>query len=159
WEALRESAVRCLGFRSELNAGFAADGYARVSGRPAPLLLSTGPGALNSLTALMEAASSHVPIVAIASQIPRDLIGRGRGFLHELRDQRASFEPVVKWAATVEDLESLPFTLAEAWRRSLTPPSGPVFVEIPVDVLTAETDVPRAEGLDGVPQPASVSPV
>ena len=102
WEGLRESDVRFVGFRTELNAGFAADGYARVSGRPAPLLLSTGPGALNSLTALMEAASSHVPVVAIASQIPQDLIGRGRGYLHELPDQLASFAPVVKWAARAE---------------------------------------------------------
>ena len=159
WEALRTSPVRCLGFRTELNAGFAADGFARVSGRPAPLLLSTGPGALNSLTALMEAASSHVPVVAIASQIPRDLIGRGRGFLHELRDQRAAFEPVVKWAVRVQEVESLPATLAEAWRCALTPPSGPVFVEVPVDVLTAETDAPSIEELDAEPPAPPAPPV
>jgi acetolactate synthase I/II/III large subunit len=154
WEALRESPLRYVGFRTELNAAFAADGYARASGKPAALLLSTGPGALNSLTGLMEAASAHVPLVAIASQIPRDLIGRGRGYLHELRDQRASFEPVVKWAARARSAEDVPELLAEAWRRAQTPPSGPVFLEIPVDVLTGETDV-RAEGLDaGVgPQP------
>jgi len=98
WEALRESPIASLGTRTELNAGFAADGYARASGRVAPLLLSTGPGALNSLTALMESASAHVPVVAISSQIPRDLIGRGRGFLHDLPDQRASFAPIVKRA-------------------------------------------------------------
>ena len=68
WEAMRSSPIRSLNFRTELNAGFAADGYARVSGRPAPLLLSTGPGALNALTALMESTSAHVPVVAIASQ-------------------------------------------------------------------------------------------
>ena len=102
WDGLRESRLRYLGFRTELNAGFAADGYARASGKPAPLLLSTGPGALNSLTALMEAASAHVPVVAIASQIPRELIGRGRGYLHELRDQRASFAPLVKWTGRAE---------------------------------------------------------
>ena len=56
-------------------SGFAADGYARASGRPAPLVLSTGPGALNALTALMEAASAHVPVVAISSQEPRALLG------------------------------------------------------------------------------------
>jgi acetolactate synthase I/II/III large subunit len=79
WDGLRGSSVRTIGFRTELNAGFAADGYARATGKPAALLLSTGPGALISLASLMEAASSHVPLVAIASQIPRDLIGRGRG--------------------------------------------------------------------------------
>ena len=148
WEALRESPVRYVGFRTELNAAFAADGYARASGKPAALLLSTGPGALNSLTGLMEASSAHVPLVAIASQIPRDLIGRGRGYLHELRDQRASFEPIVKWASRARSADDVPELLAEAWRRAQTPPSGPIFLEIPVDVLTGDTEV-RAAGLDG----------
>ena len=155
WEALRTSTVRGLAFRSELNAGFAADGYARVSGRPAPLLLSTGPGALISLAALMEAASAHVPVVAVASQIPSELVGKGRGYLHELPDQIASFAPVVKWAARAESTAAIPELLAEAWRRSLTPPSGPVFVEIPVDFLNAETDISVKE-LDGEPPPPPV---
>src|SRR5262245_50187680 len=154
WEALRTSAVRGLAFRSELNAGFAADGYARASGRPAPLLLSTGPGALISLAALMEAASAHVPVVAVASQIPSELVGKGRGYLHELPDQIASFSPVVKWAARADSTAAIPELLAEAWRRSLTPPSGPVFVEIPVDLLNTETDVSVKE-LDGAPPAAS----
>jgi acetolactate synthase-1/2/3 large subunit len=81
WEALRTSELRTIALRTELSAGFAADGYARVSGRPVPLLLSTGPGALISLASLMEAATSHVPVVAIASQIPSGLVGRGRGYL------------------------------------------------------------------------------
>jgi acetolactate synthase-1/2/3 large subunit len=145
WEGLRTSPVRAVGLRTELSAGFAADGYARVSGRPAPLLLSTGPGALISLAALMEAASAHVPVVAIASQIPRELIGAGRGFLHELPDQKASFEPVVKWAARAGSAKDIPPLLGEAFRQALTPPSGPVFLEIPVDVLAGETGVAVGE--------------
>ena len=137
WEGLREGSISVYGTRSELAAGFAADGYARSSGRPAPLLLSTGPGALNSLTALMEAASAHVPVVAISSQIPSHLIGRGRGYLHELPDQLASFAPIVKDAARAHSVESIPGLLAQAWRIALTPPSGPVYLEIPVDLLTA----------------------
>jgi acetolactate synthase-1/2/3 large subunit len=151
WDGLRTSSIAAIGLRTELSAGFAADGYARTSGRPAPLLLSTGPGALISLAALMEAASAHVPVVAIASQIPRDLIGAGRGFLHELPDQKASFEPVVKWAARADTAEEIPELLAEGWRRALTPPSGPVFLEIPVDLLAAGTDVPAAKQLDVMP--------
>ena len=151
WDGLRTSPVRAIGLRTELSAGFAADGYARTSGRPAPLLLSTGPGALISLAALMEAASAHVPVVAIASQIPRELIGAGRGFLHELPDQKASFAPVVKWAARAESAGDIPELLGEAFRRALTPPSGPVFLEIPVDVLAGETDVPVGE-LDTAPE-------
>src|SRR5919108_693942 len=128
WDGLRTSSVRTLGLRTELNAGFAADGYARTTGRPAVLLLSTGPGALVSLAALMEAASAHVPVVAIASQIPRELIGRGRGYLHELGDQLASFAPIVKSAARASAHEEIPELLTDAWIRALTPPNGPVFI-------------------------------
>jgi acetolactate synthase I/II/III large subunit len=159
WEALRRSRMASVATRTELCAGFAADGYARASGRAAPLLLSTGPGALNSLTALMESASSHVPVVAISSQIPRELIGRGRGFLHDLPDQRASFAPIVKRAWRAESAAALPELLAEAWRTALTPPSGPVYLEVPVDVLDGPaggTAAPAA--LDPAPAPTPLPP-
>ena len=141
WEALRTSDLRTYGFRTELNAGFAACGSAHVTGRAAPLLLSTGPGALNSLTALMEAASAHLPVVAIASQIPRELIGRGRGYLHELPDQLASFAPIVKWATRAEAAEEVPGAIAEAWRIALAAPSGPTYVEVPTDILDRKSVV------------------
>lgn len=158
WEALRESDVRTLGFRTELNAGFAAAGWAHVTGRPAPLVVSTGPGALNTLTALMEAASSYLPVIAIASQVPADLNGRGRGYLHELPDQRASFAPVVKWTGRADGPDQVPELLVEAWRRALSPPSGPTYVEIPVDVLKATTAAAQAGDLDGEPPaPAAAS--
>ena len=157
WEALRASDLRTYGFRTELNAGFAAHGCAQVSGRPVPLLLSTGPGALNSLTALMEAASAHVPVVAIASQIPGALMGRGRGYLHELRDQRAAFAPIVKWAATATTAEEVPVLIAEAWRRAGTPPTGPTYVEVPTDILSSGTALPKVGALDGEP-PTPPSP-
>ena len=158
WEALRTSAIPYVGFRTELTAGFAADGYARTSGRPAVLLVTTGPGALISSAALMEAQSAHVPVVAIAGQIPADLIGRGRGYLHELRDQRAAFEPLVKWAVTAASAEALPELLGAAWRLAQTPPSGPVFVEIPVDLLRKRVSVPSVDGLAGAPPPSPLPP-
>ncbi len=157
WEALRTAGLRVGGARTELCAGFAADGYARSCGRPAPLLLSTGPGALNSLTALMEAASAHVPVVAISSQIPLAMLGRGRGYLHELPDQLASFAPVVKHAARAESIEAIPDTLAQAWRAALTPPSGPVYVELPVDLLRAEAPTTPVGVLDGSPMMTGAS--
>jgi acetolactate synthase I/II/III large subunit len=140
WEGLRETPIRAIGTRTELCAGFAADGYARSSGRPGVVLLSTGPGALNSLTAVMEAASSHVPLVLISSQIPTDLLGRGRGYLHELRDQLGAFETLCKSAERAPSTESIPGVLARAFEVALTPPSGPVFVEIAVDLLTTDAD-------------------
>ena len=156
WEALRPSKIRTLGFRTELNAGFAACGWAHVTGRPAPLLLSTGPGALNSLTALMEAASSHLPVVAISSQIPAGLIGHGRGYLHELPDQMAVFAPVVKWATRASSPDAVPGCIAEAWRRALTPPSGPTYVEIPVDVLAGAAGNSEVGALDGTAHPVNL---
>jgi acetolactate synthase-1/2/3 large subunit len=145
WDGLRTSSIRTIGFRTELNAGFAADGYARTKGWPAVLLLSTGPGALVSLAALMEAASAHVPVVAISSQIPRELIGEGRGYLHELDDQLASFAPVVKSAARAASAEEIPELLSSAWATAMNPPTGPVFIEIPVDILAGDTAVSPLE--------------
>jgi len=155
WDALRASGVRVCASRTELSAGFAADGYARSSGRAAPLLLSTGPGALNSLTALMEAASAHVPVVAISSQVPRALLGSRRGYLHKLDDQLASFAPVVKYAACAETVEAIPEQLAKAWAVALTPPRGPVYVEIPVDVLEAPAGRAPVASLLLPPAPAA----
>ena len=157
WDGLRAGPLRTLGMRTELCAGFAADGYARAGGRAAPLLLSTGPGALNSLTALMEAASAHVPVVAISSQEPRALNGRGRGFLHELPDQRAVFAPVVKRTWRAESADGLPELVAAAWREALTPPTGPTYLEIPVDVLEAPAAVAPPAALDAAPPPPAAA--
>lgn len=151
WEGLRRTGLRGVGLRTELSATFAADGWSRVTGRPVPVLLSTGPGALNSLAGIMEAASSHVPVVAVISQIPSRELGRRGGWLHELADQRASFAPLVKWTARALSVEAVPGTLAEAWRRAATPPAGPVAVEIPVDILTGETGLVVPDHLDGSP--------
>jgi acetolactate synthase-1/2/3 large subunit len=158
WEALRTSPIAAYGNRTELCAGFAADGYARSTGRPAPLLLSTGPGALNSLTAVMEAASSHVPVIAISSQIPSELLGRGRGYLHELPDQVASFAPLVKHVERAESADAIPEVLARAWRIALTAPFGPAYVEIPVDLLTAEVGETAAAAGAGDPPPHATPP-
>src|SRR5207245_10435841 len=77
-----------------------------------------------------------------------DRMGKRRGYRHELPDQLASFAPIVKWSARVDRLEELPDMLAQAWRQSLTPPSGPTYLEIPVDLLTgtaaSEIELPLA---------------
>jgi acetolactate synthase-1/2/3 large subunit len=151
WEGFRRCGLRSIVCRTELSAGFAADGYARVSGRTAVLVLSTGPGALNSLTAIMEAASSYVPIVAIVSQIPREHLGKGRGYLHELPDQLASFAPIVKWTASVPSHEALPGLVAAAFRHAGAAPTGPVVLEVPVDLLTTECGRVDVSALDGEP--------
>lgn len=153
WEGLRRLGMKAVVTRTELAAGFAADGYARSSGQTGVLFLSTGPGALNSLTAIMEAARAHVPVLAVTSQVPRAVLGRGRGYLHELSDQLACFAPLTKVALRAETAESVPGTLAAAWQAARTPPAGPVVVEIPVDVLMAETRVAALDAGAAEPPP------
>ena len=117
--------------------GLQPTGHARVSGRPLPLVVSTGPGAFMTLAPLMEAFTAFVPVVVIASQIDAEAIGKGRGHLHETPDQTASFAPLVKWTGRANSTAEIPVVLAEAWRRAATPPQGPVYVEVPFDVLHA----------------------
>nr|WP_203689123.1 thiamine pyrophosphate-binding protein [Streptomyces sp. SID12488] len=153
FDALRRSDLRYIGLRVENNAGFAADAYGRITGEAAPLLLSTGPGALTSLAALQEAAAASAPVLAISSQIPTAGLGGGRhGYLHELPDQQASFRGVVKSVHTVRTQSQIPSVIADAWKSALTAPHGPVWVEIPQDVLMAETPIPVVTGGDAFPE-------
>lgn len=152
FDALRRSSLRYVGLRVENNAGFAADAYGRVTGEAAPLLLSTGPGALMSLAALQEAAAASAPVLAIGSQVPSAGLGGGRhGYLHELRDQQASFRDIVKSVHVVRTASQIPSAVAAAWQSALTAPHGPVWVEIPQDVLLAETVLPVVTAMDAAP--------
>ncbi|MFI7006966.1 thiamine pyrophosphate-binding protein [Streptomyces sp. NPDC050145] len=153
FDALRRSDLRYVGLRIENNAGFAADAYGRITGEVAPLLLSTGPGALMSLAALQEAAAASAPVLAIGSQVPVAGLGGGRhGYLHELRDQQASFRDVVKSVHTVRTASQIPSAIAAAWESALTAPHGPVWVEIPQDVLLAPTTLPVVTAMDATPR-------
>ncbi|WDV51898.1 thiamine pyrophosphate-binding protein [Streptomyces coeruleorubidus] len=153
FDALRRSDLRYVGLRVENNAGFAADAYGRITGEAAPLLLSTGPGALTSLAALQEAAAASAPVLAISSQVPTAGLGGGRhGYLHELPDQAASFRGVVKSVHTVRTQSQIPSAIEAAWKSALSAPHGPVWVEIPQDVLLAETAIPVVTGGDAFPE-------
>ncbi|TQL22384.1 thiamine pyrophosphate-binding protein [Streptomyces sp. SLBN-134] len=152
FDALRRSDLRYIGLRVENNAAFAADAYGRITGEAAPLLLSTGPGALTSLAALQEAAAASAPVLAISSQVPTPGLGGGRhGYLHELPDQAASFRGVVKSVHTARTASQIPSAIAGAWKSALTVPHGPVWVEIPQDVLLAETMLPVVTAMDATP--------
>src|SRR5688500_11534249 len=97
WDALRESPIRLVGVRHEQAAAYAADGYARASGRLGVALTTTGPGAANTLGAVGEAWASRSPILVIATDIPSGLRRPGvyRGVLHETSGQADMFAPVV----------------------------------------------------------------
>src|SRR5688572_23299281 len=98
WEALRSSSIRLVGVRHEQAAVYAADGYARATGKLGVALTTTGPGAANTLAAVGEAWASRSPVLVVATDIPAALRRPGvyRGVLHETTDQAAMFAPVVK---------------------------------------------------------------
>ncbi|WP_223167276.1 thiamine pyrophosphate-dependent enzyme [Nonomuraea sp. SYSU D8015] len=154
FDALRRSPLRYVGCRTELSVAYAADGHARATGSVTPFLVSTGPGALGTLPALMESRTASVPVLGVSSQIPADGLGGGRkGYLHELPDQAASFRDVVKSVHVVRTAGQIPSALAEAWEIALTVPAGPVWVEIPQDVLLGETGIPAVTELRIAPKP------
>ncbi|MEU8685079.1 thiamine pyrophosphate-binding protein [Streptomyces sp. NPDC048611] len=153
FDALRRSSLRYVGLRVENNAGFAADAYARATHGVAPLLVSTGPGALMTLAALQEAAAGSAAVLAIGSQVPLAGMGGGRhGYLHELTDQSASFRGVVKSVHTARTASQIPSAVAAAWESALSVPHGPVWLEIPQDVLLGEVDVPPVGELRVTPR-------
>lgn len=159
FDAVGRSDLRLVGLRVENNAAFAADAYGRLTGEAVPLLLSTGPGALTALPALAEAAAASAPVLAISSQVPTAGLGGGRrGHLHELRDQAASFREVVKSVHIARTPSQIPSVVAEAWESALTAPHGPVWVEIPEDVLCAETLIPQVTGVDATPHELAPRP-
>ena len=159
FDALRRSGLDYVGLRVENNAGFAADAFARVTGSVAPLLVSTGPGALLTLAALQESAAASAPVLGIGSQVPTPGLGGGRkGYLHELADQKASFRDIVKSVHTVRAASQIPSALAAAWASALEAPAGPVWLEIPQDVLLAPTSVPPVTTREATPRPLPPRP-
>lgn len=92
-------------------------------------------------------------MLAISSQIPSAGLGGGRhGYLHELRDQQASFRDIVKSVHVVRTASQIPSAVAAAWESALTAPHGPVWVEIPQDVLLKETTLPLVTAVDATPR-------
>jgi thiamine pyrophosphate-dependent acetolactate synthase large subunit-like protein len=139
WEACAEAGIRLIGVRHEQAAAYAADGYARATGRLGVAVVTTGPGAANTLGATGEAMTSGAPVLAIATDIPSTLRRPGvyRGVLHETRDQAAMFAPVTKAAATTAAAADLYADVLEAGREALRAPTGPVYLGVPTDLLTA----------------------
>ncbi len=147
WRELNGSPIRLVGVRHEQTAAYAADGYARASGRLGVALTTTGPGAANTLAAVGEAWASRQPILVIATDIPSTARRPGvwRGVLHEATDQAAMFMPVVKEAIRVHTADEIGPAVARAARTALEAPARPVYVEIPTDLLSAEAQ-PASSG-------------
>jgi len=141
--------------RHEQTTVYAADGLARATGGLGAALTTTGPGAANAAGAFGEAAASGTPLLLIASEISTRLARPGvvRGVLHEARDQAAIFEPLAKAVLRPRTPEDAVRAVAEAATVAMTWPRGPVYIDIPTDVL--DLDVTIQPTLD---QPERVAP-
>jgi acetolactate synthase-1/2/3 large subunit len=127
--------------RHEQAAGFAADGYARVTGRPGVAITTAGPGATNALTAMAEAWSDSSPVVLIASHVESPFVEQERGFGHELRGQLDIFQTATRFRARPMHVREIGPSIAEAFARAQAGRPRPVMVQIPQDVLNDSADV------------------
>ncbi len=155
WPHLIAGGVRVVGSRHEQGTVYAADGYARATGRFGVSLTTTGPGAANTIGAVGEAWASKSPLLVISTDIPSTARRPGvyRGFVHECVDQPALFAPVTKGARISRDPDDVAEVIASAVELAMAPPRGPVYVEFPADFLDAESAAePRQPRL---PQPAA----
>ncbi|WP_423183831.1 thiamine pyrophosphate-binding protein [Arthrobacter sp. NyZ413] len=146
FDAMGRGNLHFVSSRVENNSAFAADGYSRATGEVGVLFLSTGPGALTSLAGLQEAYASGVPMVVVASQIPLEGLGaRRKGMLHQLDDQKASAANVTKSQRLIQHASGIPSAIQDAWTEAISSPQGPVWIEIPQNVLLDPIMVPPVE--------------
>ncbi len=146
---LRQDRITHILARHEQGAGFMADGYARASGRPGVVVVTTGPGATNALTPLVEAHASSQPVLLVMSDVPKALVGRDMGALHEVPNQIECFRPVSRWADALQQGAEIPGAVQGAFHLFRTGRPGPVSLSIPTDLLTAPVTArltPAGEG-------------
>ncbi|MFC7547547.1 acetolactate synthase large subunit [Plantactinospora sp. GCM10030261] len=136
YDPLYDSAVRHILVRHEQGAGHAATGYAQATGRVGVCIATSGPGATNLVTPIADAYMDSVPIVAITGQVARPSIGSDA---FQEADIQGITLPITKHNFLVQSAEEIPQTLAEAFHLAATGRPGPVLVDLPKDVLQAQT--------------------
>lgn len=147
FEALERSPIRTVLVRHEQTAVYAADGFARTTGRLGVAITTTGPGAANTAAAMGEAKASRSPVLHISTQVSTDVLaGRsGVGALHENPFQRDLMGAVAIWTARASSPSAVPQLIAKAAGEAFSGRRGPVFLEIPFDLLGQACDT-RALG-------------
>ena len=149
--ACAEEGVSIVDVRHESAAVHMADGYARVTGRPAVSLVTGGPGHTNSITGIATAAHAGSPVIAISGGA--DQSGVDRNSFQEM-DQVGIVRPLVKWARQVPEAARVPDYVATAFREAMAGRPGPVHLTVPVDVALARVD----EAAVPMPPPAAYRP-
>jgi len=135
YDALLGSGIRHVLVRHEQAAAFAADGYARVSGRPGVCIATSGPGATNLVTGIANAFLDSVPLVAITGQVATPLMGTDA--FQEV-DIFGITLPIVKHSYVVRHIEELPRIVHEAWDIAASGRPGPVLIDLPKNMAAGE---------------------
>ncbi len=157
YRGLELARMRHVLARHEQNATFAADGYARATGKVAAAFVISGPGVTNALTALAQAYSDSVPLLLIASAPLRASLGRGWGVLHELADQRALVAGVTGFAGSARSAQEVRDHLQAAFAALRGARRRPAYLDIPLDLI-AEPTVLRPESFAAPSPPPPPAP-
>jgi len=132
YDGCLDEGIRVVDVRHEQTAGHAADGWARVTGKPGVALVTAGPGVTDVVTAVANAQRAGVPMVVIGGAGPAAF--KHMGSLQDM-DHVELMRPITKWSATVTEVRRLEEFVTMAFRIATTGVPGPVFLEIPLDVL------------------------
>ena len=127
----QDASIEHILVRQEQAAGHAASGYARITGRPAVCVSSSGPGATNLITALATAYADSIPLIAITGQVNSSLLGRD---VFQEADMRGATESFVKYSYLVKNADEIPRIFKEAFYIADSGRKGPVLIDIPIDV-------------------------
>ena len=135
FDALVDSEVELILTRHEQGATHMADGYARATGKPGVVLVTSGPGATNTITGLLTALMDSVPMIMLTGQTVTPMLGKDA---FQEADVFGVSMPVVKHSYLVKDPNDIPRVMMEAFHIATTGRQGPVLVDLPKDVTTAE---------------------
>lgn len=135
YRALNDAKIKHITPRHEQGAGFMADGYARVTGKPGVCFIISGPGMTNIATAMGQAYSDSIPMLVISTVNEHGRMGSGEGWLHELPNQQALVSGVCEFSHTVNAASEIPHVLARAYAVFDSCRPRPVHIEIPINVL------------------------
>jgi acetolactate synthase I/II/III large subunit len=149
YDGCREEGIEIVDVRHEQSAAFAAEGWAKATREPGVCALTAGPGVTNGMSGMASAQMNGTPLLALGGRAPA--LRWGMGSLQEI-DHVPFVAPVTKFARTAATTDEIPALIDEALNVSLTPPSGPTFIDFPLDQVFMESDV-DADAPASLPDP------
>lgn len=149
----RDPNIRDVISRHEQGAGYMALGYAQATGKTGVFSVVPGPGLLNAGAALCTADGTNTPVVCLTGQVVSEFLGKGRGHLHELRDQQAYLRSIIKHVDHIADPTTTSAQINEAFRQAESGRPGPASVEMCWDTMAKSWDVDIGPGNDTIDKP------